>query len=215
MTPIPKLLLFIASAFLVLSCEKGEEIRHQKLSLQPDGELGKDVLIGKIVPISNYGETPDLHLYSWSQSGVLNVNRALIDFDLSTLPLDAQIDSAFLSLYFNSTSLYGDKHQGETSFVIQRIISEWDEKEVSWSSQPETSTNNQRLIPGASEGNQDFPDLEITSLIRDMANDRANSHGLLLRLNTEAPYRMLLLASSDHPMEELRPKLDIFYTLIK
>jgi hypothetical protein len=199
---------------MALSCERGPEIKHYNLSLQPNGDQGKDALVGKIVPISNYGETPDLHLYAWTQGGVLNVNRALIDFDLSDLPEDARIDSAFLSLYFQSTSQYGDSHQGETSFVIQRIISEWNEQEVSWSTQPETSTDNQRLIPGASVGNQDFIDLDVSSLVGDMASDPTNSHGLLLRLNTEAPYRMLLLASSDHSQEGLRPKLDIFYTLI-
>lgn len=199
--------------FLAFSCEKDPGIKHHELMLQPGAEQGKDALVGKIVPISNYGEIPDLHLYAWTQNGVLNVNRALLEFDLSALPLDAQIDSAFLSLYFNSTSLYGDKHEGETSFVIQRIISAWDEVEVSWSTQPEASPDNQRLIASASAGNQDFRDLDVTALVRDMAEDRVNSHGFLLRLNTEAPFRKLLLASSDHPLEELRPRLDIYYTL--
>jgi hypothetical protein len=200
-------------ALFLVSCEKEAPVGQQKLSLQPDGALGKDALVGKIIPISNYGEIEDLHLYAWAQNGVLNVNRALIDFDLSALPLDARIDSAFLSLYFNPTSLYGDRHEGETDFVIQRIISEWEENEVSWSSQPEATSDNKRLIPGASTGDQDFTDLDITALVRDMTADRANSHGLLLKLNTEAPFRKLLLASSDHPLPELRPKLDIFYTI--
>lgn len=207
------LILIGICLFFAFSCEKDPGPSHYELNLQPDGEQGKDALVGKIVPISNYGETPDLHLYAWTQGGVLNVNRALIDFDLSALPVDARIDSAFLSLYFNSTSLYGDSHEGETSFVIQRITSAWDEAEVSWSSQPDASTDNQRLIAGAGVGNQDFIDLDVTALVRDMAWDRANSHGFLLRLNTEAPFRKLLLASSDHPLEELRPKLDVFFSL--
>jgi len=215
MSTIRTILICIASALFLLSCEKEAQIRQYELNLQPGGEQGKDALVGKIVPISNYGEIEDLHLYAWAQNGVLNVNRALIDFNLSSLPIEARIDSAFLSLYFNTSSLYGDMHEGETSFVIQRIISEWDEMEVSWSSQPEASTLNQRLIPGASFGNQDFTDLEVTSLVRDMAGDRANSYGLLLRLNTEAPYRKLLLASSDHPKKELRPKLDVFFTIME
>jgi hypothetical protein len=205
--------LFLSGLFLAQSCEKDPEIKHLELTLQPEAEQGKDALVGKIVPISNYGETPDLHLYAWTQGGVLNVNRALLEFDLNALPLEAQIDSAFLSVFFNSTSLYGDQHEGETSFVIQRIISEWDEMEVSWSTQPDASTDNQRLIEGASYGNQSFTGLDVTSLVRDMSDDRINSHGFLLRLNEEAPYRKLLLASSDHPLEELRPRLVIYYTL--
>jgi len=205
--------LCFASLFMTPSCEKDPGISHFELNLQPDGDQGRDALVGKIVPISNYGETPDLHLYAWTQDGVLNVTRALLEFDMGALPVDAQIDSAFLSLYFNSTSLYGDRHEGETSFVIQRIISEWDEMEVSWSTQPEASTVNQRIIAEATNETQDFIDMDVTSLVRDMASDRVNSHGFLLRLNTEAPFRKLLLASSDHPLEELRPRLVIYYSL--
>lgn len=190
------------------------ELQHLTLSLQPDGDRGKDAIVGMIVPDNNYGSTPDLHLYAWTQGGILNVNRIMMDFDLSSMSSDVQIDSAFLSLYFNTTSAYGDQHEGENSFLIQRITSDWIESEVTWRTQPSTTDKNQVFVEGTGLPTQDYTDMDITGLLRDMFEDGSNSFGMLLRLNNEAPYRKMLLASSDHPLEALRPKLDIYYTTI-
>ena len=68
--------------------------------------------------------------------------------------------------------------------------------------------------PGGQEiGSVIAVDLDVTQLIRDNILDKGNSHGLLLKLQNENPYRMALLASSDHPMEQLRPKLEVHYTI--
>ena len=191
------------------------EVKHFTIQLQPDGEKGKDALFGKIVPDTNYGESENIHLYAWTQSGVLNITRTAIDFNLSGIPAEARIDSAYLSLYFNTTSAYGDKHEGETSFMIQRIRSGWEESTVTWRNQPSTTTDNQVVLDGASLPTQNFTDINITQLIRDYCHDMDNSYGFLLKLQHEEPYRMLLLASSEHSMEQLRPKLEVYYTLIE
>ena len=191
------------------------EVSHYAVVLQPDGENGMDALFGKIVPDTNYGLSENIHLYAWTQSGILNVNRAVIDFDLSQIPEEATIDSARFSIYFNSTSAYGDQHEGETDFVIQRITSEWTESSVTWRTQPSTSTDNQVFVDGAVLPTQDFIDIDLTRLISDYIQNKDNSHGLLLKLQEEAPFKKLLLASSEHPIEQLRPKLEIHYTLIQ
>ncbi len=215
-----KTLNIIASSIIitliVFSCVKDDpEEEHYVVNLQPDGENGKDALFGKIVPNNNYGDSENLHLYAWTQDGILNVNRAAIDFDLSSIPNDATIDSAKLSLYFNTTSAYGDQHQGESGFVIQRITTRWDESTVTWATQPSATTDNEIYVEGPVLPTQNFPDIDITNLILDYRLFWDKSYGLLLKLQNEAPYRMLLLSSSDHPIEQLRPKLDIYYTIIE
>jgi len=182
------------------------------LTLQPNGCNGKDAVISEIVPDNNYGNLEDIHLYAWTQGGILNVNRVGIDFDLFSIPANARIDSAFLSLYFNNTSRYGSKHSGENSFVIQRITSGWDESTVSWNTQPTTITNNQVAVNGSISATQDFPNINMTTLIRDIIANRNNSYGLMLKLQNEDPYKILLFESSDHQNEHLRPKLDVYYT---
>jgi hypothetical protein len=46
-----------------------------------------------------------------------------------------------------------------------------------------------------------------------LVHDRENSHGLLLKFQNETPYKVALLASSDHPLEQLRPKLELHYSI--
>jgi hypothetical protein len=135
----------------------------------------------------------------------VNVNRAAIDFDLSGIPAEANIDSARFSVFFNTTSAYGDQHEGETAFIIQRITSGWNESSV--------TMENQVMVDGAILPTQDFPDIDVTQLIGDYVHDRENSHGLLLRFQNENPYKVALLASSDHPIEQLRPKLEVHYSI--
>ncbi len=191
------------------------EEKHIVINLQPDGDSGKDAVFCRIVPDNNYGELKDIHLYAWTQGGIINVNRVVIDFDLSSIPSEATIDSANLSLYFNTTSAYGDQHEGENSFIIQRIISEWEESTITWNSQPLTSTANQVSVNSATLPTQDFPEMDITALIQDYSNDRENSYGVLLRLVDEEPYRRLLFSSSENQNEDIRPKLDVYYTIIE
>jgi hypothetical protein len=202
---------------LFFSCNKNDipEEKHLALKLQPDGARGKDAVFSAIVPDNNYETLEDIHLYAWTHSGITTVNRVVIDFDLSSIPADARIDSAYLSLYFNVTSGYGDEHVGDNSFIIQRIITDWDESTVTWNTQPTPTPANQATINGATQPYQNFPEMDITALIQDYTSDPDNSYGMFLKLVNEAPYQILLFSSSDHPNENIRPKLEVYYTIME
>ncbi len=106
-----------------------------------------------------------------------------------------------------------NQYEGETAFNIQRITSGWDESTVTWRTQPSVTMENQVMVDGAILPTQDFSDIDVTQLIGDYVHDRENSHGLLLKFQNETPYKVALLASSDHPLEQLRPKLEVHYTI--
>lgn len=128
------------------------------MSLHPDGEVGKDALFGSIVPNTNYGDSEDIHLYAWTNSGTPTANRVVMDFNLTTIPEGANID-------------------------------------------------------GAMQPNQSFPGIDATALIQDLVDDRLNSFGMLLRFQYEESYKILMITSSDHPNETLRPRLEVSYTI--
>jgi len=193
--------------------------KHNKqlvLTLRPDGTKGKDAVFGSIVPDNNYATSEDIHLYAWTHDGILTVNRVAIDFDLSSIPSGSVIDSALLSLYYNKTSRYGNQqHSGKNDFLIKRITSPWDQNTVTWRTQPTATSQNQVFVPGATFYNQNFPNIDMTKLVQDMINDKADSHGFLFQLQKEEPYTILLIASSDHPNESIRPKLEVYYKIKK
>ncbi|MBS2100293.1 DNRLRE domain-containing protein [Carboxylicivirga linearis] len=200
----------------ITACQKEDSTpteKHLVLNLQPDGETGKDAVFSKIKPDNNYGDLKDIHLYAWTQNGGTNINRVAIDFDLSAIPQEAQIDSAFLSLYFDDDSNYGTEHKGDNSFMIQRITSDWDESTITWNTQPNTTEVNQVNVSSASLPTQDFTDIKLTDLIIDLFENKDNRHGLMLKLENEVVYKLLLIASSDNPNETIRPKLDVYYSI--
>lgn len=187
------------------------------LSIRPDDTSGKDAVISHYHSSKNYGNEEDIHLYAGTISGVPNHNRVLIDFDLSEIPVNASIDSAFISLYFNYSSGYSTAHNGpsgysgSTDFKIYRITAPWEESSVTYESQPAVDESVFLSVPGHVTGTQDFENLNITELVVKMIKQPETSHGFLLKLTEETPYRMLLLASSDHPDEEIRPKIEVYY----
>ena len=71
------------------------------ITLQPDATAGKDVFIHGLSSLvnTNYDGNPQLAANAWTFGGVPGVVRSLFEFDLSTIPNGAVIESAFLSLY--------------------------------------------------------------------------------------------------------------------
>jgi hypothetical protein len=187
-----------------------------KMTVTPDNSERGDAVFSLIVPDNNYGKLEDIHIYSWTQGGELNVNRVLIDFDLSKMPTTAIIDSAFLSLYFNPTSAYnkvgGNKgNQGQDSIIIQRVISNWNEKEVTWNKQPESTIENQVKIAKKKETRADYENIDITKIIQDIVKNDNGRYGIMIRHKDEVPYNVVFFASSNHPNKQLHPTLRIYY----
>ncbi|MEM0544016.1 DNRLRE domain-containing protein [Flavobacterium sp. j3] len=142
--------------------------------------------------------------------------RGLIDFDLSSLPAGVTIQSATLTLYNNPTSQNGNANgqhvnsSGSNESVLQRITAPWTE-DVSWSTQPTTTTQNEVTLLQNTSPIQNYV-LDVKNLLQDIIANPNSSFGFLLKLKTETPFRMLTFASSDHPNAALHPKLEICYS---
>lgn len=190
-----------------------QSISSQSFILQPDSTDGKDCVVwSNAPPANNYGDRPSLNFYTWTNGGILATKRSMIEFDLSDFSTNMNLENASLSLYFNPTDPFEsvDIHSGNNAFYIERIVSTWLENEVTWSSQPETTMLNRVEVSETISGEQDFLNIDVTQLVIDMLDDPENSHGLLLKMQNENdPYRMIILASSDHPNSNYHPKLEL------
>ena len=188
------------------------------ITLQPNATNGKDAFISSNIPNSGQGNSPEFDAAAWTIFGSPVTIRSLIDFDLSSLPVGASIQSAVLTLYNNPNAQNGyanGQHvhvSGSNESVLQRITSPWTE-DVTWSNQPTTASQNEVTLAQDTNPNQDYI-LDVTNLLQDIIANPSNSFGFLLKLNTESPYRLLAFASSDHPNEALHPKLEITYTVV-
>jgi len=181
-------------------------------TLKPDSSEGKDAIIFDINPNGNYGDRESITAYVWTYQGALALKRILIEFDLSSIPIDAIVEKVELSLFYNPTDPYEsfDTHSGQNKVLIQRITSSWKEDEVTWNNQPTTNGVEEVTLPESTSPTQNYLDIDVTSLFVNTDSTLIESHGLLLKLAEEFnPYRSLLFASSDHSANSLHPELKI------
>lgn len=198
--------------FLILLCCSCVMQATTTLTFQPDSACGKDAVIASLWPDINSGTHPDFLACAWTNQGNPSTTRALISFDLATIPANATIISATLELY-HYPSLYNTGHSnlsGPANCWLQRIIQPWSEQTVTWNNQPATTGVNQVNVMAPFSNTQNYT-LTVTDLVTDMLNDPANSFGFMLRQQTESYYRSLLFASSDMGNPAFYPKLTVVY----
>jgi PKD repeat protein len=178
--------------------------------IQPGASEGKDAMVRSLFPYQNWGGDESLFAAAWTYDDNFGITRPVFSFDLSIIPDSSEILNANLSLYYDPECGH-EGHSGLNEAYLQRITSSWEENTVNWNNQPNTTTQNQVLLPASSTYNQDYIDIDVTDLVKDMVLDPENSYGFLIRHVNEEQYRSLTFASSDHSVENLHPKLEITY----
>lgn len=163
---------------------------------------------------NNYGTATQnaAYLIPAAGSGGYNGNRALIDFNLASIPANATILSAKLNLHAIGPfgSLPG--HFGANRSYLQRITQSWGEMTATWSNQPPVAGQGQVQLANSTSATQDYLNIDVTALVGDMIANPTMSYGFMLRLENEVSGNGLCFASKDHANAALRPTLIIQYT---
>lgn len=195
--------------FLLFALLSGPVLRSQNsVVLQPDAASGKDASIFNRDALANYGNDVDLIATQWDFSGEPGTVRSLIQFDLSSIPKGAEITDARLSLYYNDQSTTPGQ-AGNNAAYLRRLIQPWEENTVAWNMQPWYTNENEVLIPASTTTNQDYENIDVTQLVRDMLMYSNTSFGFMLMLQMEEGMNSIKFYSSDGPSEFERPKLQI------
>jgi Concanavalin A-like lectin/glucanases superfamily len=183
------------------------------LTLQPGPLDGQDGEVSSITPNTGYGNGFFLDPLAWTQSGGLNVKRTFIKFDISSIPPNAIIDSAFLSLYFSQALLTAfptfTGHSGDNELTIQRVNSAWTLPTLTWNTQPTSNIINQLVVPPSTSITQNYLNLNVKNLIDDMKNN--GNYGFMIKHSIENVYKITCLTSSEEANPLIRPKLVVYY----
>lgn len=141
--------------------------------------------------------------------------RALLKFDLSSIPANATIISAKLTLYSNPTPLNGQDNVAnygtDNTLYIQRVSDSWDPQNITWLNQPTATTNEQIVVPHTDEDFLDLIDLDVKNLVSGMIGANANN-GFLIKLKSEVSYTWRIFCSSKYSDEAKHPKLEVVYS---
>jgi hypothetical protein len=165
----------------------------------------------------NYGNKPYLAAFEIpGVQGGVNTNRALLYFDLSQIPGGSTIMSAKLDLYAYTeftVAPVNDGHYGNNAAKLNRITSQWSENQVTWNTQPTTSTLHEKLLNQSIAPDQDYLDIDVKDLVQDMTDNPNNSFGFELSLINEVVTTNLSFCSGEYPNTAKRPTLEIEYRL--
>lgn len=183
------------------------------LRLRPDGANGKDAILADWTPTQNFGVHPEFGSIAWTCNGDPCIGRALIQFDLSSIPVGSTVNSASLSLFANPTPVNGNgiATQNANASWLERVTGNWDESTVTWSTAPLTTTVNRVMLAQSTSNFQDYV-VDVRDMVQDMVNQPAQNNGFLIRLDDETYYTSMIFASSDFSDSLYWPMLEVVYT---
>lgn len=194
-----------------------------EIVLQPDAGVGKDCRVySGTQAAKNYGIAPT---FVSGRDNLSQTIRGLIEFDLSSIPLGATVDSAVLTLYMSNNI----DSTGARNVDIHRITQAWNEGaqnavianpgECSWDDY--ASPNAWASGGGDFDATQDatksvnavgFYTWDIKTLVQEWVDGTANE-GLLIKDDNETGTNTRKIFNlSDHATAGQRPKLVINYT---
>ena len=141
----------------------------------------------------------------------INANRALIKFNLSSIPSSVTIVSANLNLY--GMGPYGtlNGHSGSSNAcLIERITQNWSENIVTWSTQPTSTSLNSSTIANSNTNTQDYLNIPVPGMVADMYYNHVN-YGFLLKLQNESLTNSMIFCSLNYTNTSKYPKLIVSY----
>lgn len=193
------------------------------LTLQPDETSGVDTYLDDDVPAGNYGNSSIIAIGETNVA--VAVRRALIRFDLSSIPSNAIISSATLYM-----TIQADRSSNARDFKVYRSLRPWVEGEASWNV---WSTGNNWTVAGSGGDGTDADlltvwattnfsaaepvdtekswSLNVTEFTK-LVNGTYNNYGFLIKADTEANDAYLFYSSGE-AVSSKRPKLVVVYTL--
>jgi len=157
----------------------------------------------------------DMPIMGWTKNGYLHNTRAIIKFDLSSIPATATIQSANLYLYSYPAPLLNgtrtDANYGpNNAMLVQQVTANWDPATVTPTTLPPVTTANQVIAPHTSQSFLDI-NLDITQQVKSMVTNNAN-YGFYFVLQNEVTYTSRIFVSSfNTAYPTKRPRLVVVF----
>ena len=191
----------------------GQIYSQHVLTLKPYGNMGNNAMIWTTNPDLNLAGWGELKMSAWTWDGNDGVERSMLYFNLNLLPANAVIFSAKLSLYGNDGNPENNSTlDGSNECLVQRITTNWDPATVTWNTQPNSDTVHEVVLPESVSQWQDYLNIDVTDLIRDLYETPDSYTGLMIKLKTEISYRRLVFRSAFQVDSVKSPTLKITYS---
>jgi len=193
------------------------------LTVQPDETASKDIYVYSEAPTTSGAGQLKL---GYVTGKVSQTARALIEFDISTLPSDAYVTDVTITLHINSNFI---NVAGNDFTIYRTLFQDWDET-ASWNYQSGTTwwtnADGSKSTSPTYTGDQGTGTFSLTdsetgaftvsgSGLVDMVNDAISFRGgklsMLLKSDDEATSGYVNIAHSGNATASKRPKVEVTY----
>jgi hypothetical protein len=167
---------------------------------------------------NNFGTYDSNPASNWTYNSTPGLTSSVLKFDLSSIPANATIISATLSLkeFCNASSGGTNMYANSTkpsNLTIERVTGTWSESSVTCNSKPATTTSGSISLAspiGWTSGSDNLA-IPVATMVQAML---ANNQGFMIRLTDQNPanyYRARSFGSFNNSNSSLRPVLTIVY----
>lgn len=181
-------------------------VKNVPLTLQPDLQEGKDAVVQNTMPGNNFGEDNFSIVGNASSTMIL----FYLQFDLSSIPEEAVITEANLSLYQNN--FWGSQ---DFSIGLYRVYEPWEESTIIWDNRPTVSPqiNSPQTVSSGYTGWVTWEGL--AELVEGWMREDFYNYGILLQDTDEitADSTAYFCTSENINSPSCSPKLEIKYNL--
>ena len=204
-----KLIHIIIFGFIIILTNSYSH-SQTSVSIRLGPNTGQDCLALSNFPNTSFPEHPDLAGLAGTVFGEYYAGRSFFKFDLSEIPSDSNVIEARLSLYANPNPS-NNTHDGLNKSYIRRVTSPWIDADVTFDNQPDFTHANEVILEQSTSPYQDYLNINVTDMVREMVQNPQNNYGFMLALRLEGIYRSINFASGDCPDISKRPLLVITY----
>ena len=144
------------------------------------------------------GET-SMIIADWTAGGNFYVWRTVLSFDLSSIPLGATIDTAYLSLWANPTSPSGNVGSptyGTANAVgVYRVVDAWDTTTECWNTQPGFGYTDGDTLSQSTSNTENYLNVNVTALVKNMLFYEGPYGFMLKHIQETTPYNSMIFYS--------------------
>lgn len=172
------------------------------VTIQPDATAGKDSYVLGVFPDNNYGTSTNM-VVGYDSNGY---RETLIQFDISGIPIGADITSAKLGVIVQNVGGAG------YSFNISTISQSWSESSVTWNTKPSSSAPSETVtIPAHANGS--LLEWEVKNIVQKWVDETYVNNGFKFHRTENEINWILSLYTSDDTTSTNRPKLIVTYNI--
>ncbi|OGD65759.1 hypothetical protein A2215_04725 [Candidatus Berkelbacteria bacterium RIFOXYA2_FULL_43_10] len=197
-------MIFVAVAAAVFCVSIKSAQASTTVTIQPGSE-GKDSYVFGMMAPNNFGDIASIA--TGGGIGSPPPARLFIEFDLSSIPDDATVESAQVQLYYYQ--YYGMENIA-LDLSLYRVTSNWDEHVISWNIQPSISGSASSVTTVGNSGSYGWQSFDATSLVQGWESGSYSNYGFAIKLATEDKNNAKTFYSSDNG--SLQPKLVVIYS---